>query len=284
MVSEIADKLSAALLKKENDINRFTWKGKKVIGIDDVYHQEEVRLLDASEAQLYGFYKHCLSMLNNTDRKSPGRNRVLRLIKEQRNKCGVELFFRHYEKNGVATRHTIYESIKDLLEKSDATEDDIDKKVLADVVNCEPEFERLPLRNVLEGGIGKLGIFDRSHITLTFILSEGIWMTANELSNVMAVKPEDMTVRNYIRQTYRIPAVIKININPKGLSLSELKAMLSLGNKKYSELTDEQLLVLRNRVLFSLEEDVKQHIAQWEKKMEQILQVAEVKGIDVSKW
>ena len=46
-------------------------------------------------------------------------------------------------------------------------------------------------------------------------------------------------------------------------------------NKKYVDLTTLQLEILRNRVLFSLEEDVKKHITAWETRMEQIEKVAE---------
>ena len=284
MSNQIAEKLAAALSEKENDVTRFVWKGKKLKNPDGSYSQEEVRLLDASEAMLQRFYNHAMSMLYNTDRKALGRCHVLRLIQDQRNRCGVELFFRYYEKDGAATRHSIYQSIKKVLENENFTEADINNMALSNAVNTEPEFEDLPLCNILEGGVGKLGIFDRTHITLTFILREGVWLNENEYSNIMAVKPEDMSIKDYIRQTYRIPDVIRITLNPKGLSLSELKAMLSLASKKYIELTDEQLTVLRNRILFSLEEDVKNHIKQWEKKIEQIKLAAQELGYTGIKW
>ena len=43
----------------------------------------------------------------------------------------------------------------------------------------------------------------------------------------------------------------------KGLSYSALRSMVNLKSKKYSDLTTEQLLTLRNRILFALEADVK---------------------------
>ena len=56
--------------------------------------------------------------------------------------------------------------------------------------------------------------------------------------------------------------------------------MLSLRpNKKYADLTTVQLETLRNRILFVLEESVKNHISSWEERMSQIEQVADNYGI-----
>lgn len=63
------------------------------------------------------------------------------------------------------------------------------------------------------------------------------------------------------------------------MSFSELRAMVNLRTKKYSELTTEQLTVLRNKVLFRLENEVMYHANQWEKKMDEIRKVAESKNI-----
>ena len=42
-------------------------------------------------------------------------------------------------------------------------------------------------------------------------------------------------------------------------SINELRAMVNLKPKKYSELTTDQLTVLRNKVLFKLENEVMFH-------------------------
>ena len=49
-------------------------------------------------------------------------------------------------------------------------------------------------------------------------------------------------------------------------------------NKKYMDLTTVQLETLRYRILFSLEETVKSHIASWERRMEEIELVCENKN------
>ena len=55
--------------------------------------------------------------------------------------------------------------------------------------------------------------------------------------------------------------------------------MLNLRAKKYSELTTDQLVTLRNKVLFRLEQEVNYHITSWEERIRQIKMVAESKGI-----
>ena len=55
--------------------------------------------------------------------------------------------------------------------------------------------------------------------------------------------------------------------------------MVNLKPKKYSELTAYQLIVLRNKVLFKLENEVMFHIEQWEERIRQIELVAKERDI-----
>ena len=55
--------------------------------------------------------------------------------------------------------------------------------------------------------------------------------------------------------------------------------MVNLKPKKYSDLTTDQLTVLRNKVLFRLEDEVQFHIEQWQERMRQIELVANERGI-----
>jgi hypothetical protein len=57
--------------------------------------------------------------------------------------------------------------------------------------------------------------------------------------------------------------------------------MISLKSKKYSEMSTIQLKTLRNRILFSLENDVRFHIQQWESRERQIKMVLESKGCKI---
>ena len=72
---------------------------------------------------------------------------------------------------------------------------------------------------------------------------------------------------------------IHLKIDPNGLSYKEFRAMINLQSKKYSELTKDQLMILRDKILFKLEEEIEFHISQWEERMDQIKKVAKAKEI-----
>ena len=82
-----------------------------------------------------------------------------------------------------------------------------------------------------------------------------------------------------IKERLNIKNTVRLTVKPTGLNFNELRAMVNLKPKKYSELTTDQLLVLRNKVLFRLENEVMFHIDQWEERIRQLKLVAENRGI-----
>lgn len=82
-----------------------------------------------------------------------------------------------------------------------------------------------------------------------------------------------------IKERLNLKPTVSLTVKPTGLNFNELRAMINLKPKKYSELTTDQLTVLRNKVLFRLEDEVRYHIQLWESKMSQISKVAEERGI-----
>ena len=78
------------------DITKFVWKGQKE-DIEGVRYQGEIRMVDASDEQLSIFYKHCQSMLYNTDSNNPGRTVLIKMIQEDREKCNAELYMRYLD-------------------------------------------------------------------------------------------------------------------------------------------------------------------------------------------
>ena len=85
------EKLTEAINARNNDIKSFVWK---LARDKQTGEQEEIRLVDATAEQLNRFYAHCMSMLYSEDKLNPGRYVLLDIIKEQREKCNVELFLR----------------------------------------------------------------------------------------------------------------------------------------------------------------------------------------------
>lgn len=84
-----------------------------------------------------------------------------------------------------------------------------------------------------------------------------------------------------IKERLGIEPKVRLTVKPSGLNFTELRAMVSLRPKKYSELTTDQLTVLRDKVLFKLEDEVRFHIEQWESRKNQIEKVCEARGINL---
>lgn len=105
--------------------------------------------------------------------------------------------------------------------------------------------------------------------------------------NDLLEKDADGNVRNridVIKERHNLKSVIKLRPNFKGLRYSELRAMLNMKPaKKYSELTTDQLVVLRDKVLFRFEEEIEFHISQWKEIIRQLEMVANSKGFSLIK-
>lgn len=275
----IKEKLAAAIAKKNNDINTFVWKGRKV-EVNGQLVQDEKKLVDCSEDELRTFYKHCDSMLYNTSKECPGRYVLLDIIEDQRVRCNAELFLRWLEQEKSTPRFTFLSSLRVFLDNNKG----IDTKNVfiseALVGGCPAEFARLPIDIVLEGCLDKLGKFNKQHITLTFILKQGLWFTQQESKDLTEKTPsgEFREKAEVARERLGLKPSVNLYMTPKGLSFAQLRAMVNLKSKKYSELTTPQLETLRNRILFSLEDEVKFHIGQWETRKNQIRMVCDAKG------
>ncbi len=275
----IKEKLAAAIAKKNNDINTFVWKGRKV-EVNGQLIQDEKKLVDCSEDELRTFYKHCDSMLYNTSKECPGRYVLLDIIEDQRVRCNAELFLRWLEQEKSTPRFTFLSSLRVFLDNNKG----IDTKNVfiseALVGGCPAEFARLPIDIVLEGCLDKLGKFNKQHITLTFILKQGLWFTQQESKDLTEKTPsgEFREKAEVAKERLGLKSSVNLYMTPKGLSFAQLRAMVNLKSKKYSELTTPQLETLRNRILFSLEDEVKFHIGQWETRKNQIKMVCDAKG------
>lgn len=275
-----------AIEAKNNDTKSFVWKlARKADGT-----QEEIRLLDASEEQLNTFYKHCKSMLYSEDKLNPGRYVLLKIIEEQRKKCNVELFLRKLESGSICSdnkpypRHLYIQDIRSYMNthKEDFPSNELKDISISSISGGLPrEFGRISIDEVLNGCLDQLGYFDNKHITFSFILNMGVYLTPEEMKE-FDVKDKDGNTRSkleVIKERLGIKPSVRLTVKPTGLNYSELRAMVNLKSKKYSDLTTDQLTVLRNKVLFRLENEVLFHIEQWEERMRQIELVAKERGI-----
>lgn len=287
-MTELGDKLSAAIEAKNNDIKNFTWKFARLT--DGT--QNEIKLIDATPEQLRSFYKHCNSMLYSTDSLNPGRYVLLDQIAEQRNKCNVEIFLRKLESGAICADgkpYSRYLYIQDLRSYINANKKDFPASEWKNISissctgNLPREFERISINDVMDGCLDNLGWLSTKHITFSFILKLGVYLTPEELKefDVKDAEGKTRSKLEVIKERLNMKSSVRLTVKPGGLNFNELRAMVNLKRKKYSELTTDQLTVLRNKVLFKLENEVMYHISQWEEKIKQIKMVAESKGIDL---
>ena len=239
-------------------------------------------MVDMTEQQLNGAYDHCKTMLFNKDSRNPGRHLVLNLISDQRDRCGAELFLRNIKTEKGIDRFSLVMPINEF--KSNNAELFAQTRPTLDAPFQElpDEFKQVPIDLVLDACIDRLGAFNKKHITRAFILRQGVWLTPAEAKDLTEKDENNQIIDKLtvIRDRLNIKDVERLSINSRGLNYTELRAMLSLRpNKKYADLTTVQLETLRNRILFVLEESVKNHIAAWEERMSQIEQVADNYGI-----
>lgn len=229
-------------------------------------------------------------MLHSTDKLNPGRYILLDIISEQRKKCNVELFLRKLESGEICADGKPYPRhlyIQDLRGYMNSHREDFPSNELKDISiaactgGLPREFERISIEDVLDGGLDQLGYFDNKHITFSFILNMGVYLTPSEMKE-FDEKDKDGNTRSkleVIKERLNIKSTVRLTVKPTGLNFNELRAMVNLRPKKYSELTTDQLMVLRNKVLFRLENEVMFHIDQWEERIRQLKLVAESRGI-----
>ena len=283
----IRERLEEAMASKKIDVKNFIWKGEKK-EINGVMTQEEIRLIDADEKQLNKFYNHCMSMLYNQDKQNPGRYLLLDIIKDQIARCNCELFLRWLEQEKGKPRFTFLSDVRTILDNNKENIPDTTNIPISTIVGgCPDEFKEIPISLIIDGCIDRLGYFNKQHITLSFIVKQGLWFTQQELKD-LTERNEDGTIKDRIEVVKeRLGLELKPNINlyitPKGLTFAQLKAMISLRSKKYSELTTDQLKTLRNIILFALSDEVRFHINQWEARISQLQEVAKLKGITLEK-
>lgn len=273
----LKEKLEQALNKKEADINTFVWKGRKEES-NGQFVQNEVKMVNCSIEELKGFYRHCESMLYNSSRENPGRYLLLEIIEDQRNRCNAELFLRWLNDTKNTSKYAFLVSLKECLNNNPSI--DPTKECIDIVVGgCPKEFRDITIDMVMNGCSDTLGYFNKQHITLTFLLKQGVWFSIEELNQMNKSKVSDKL--EYAREYLKLKPNMSCKINPKGLSLAQMNAMITLKSMKYSDMSSIQLETLRNRILFSLENEVKFHIQQWENRERQIKLVLQSKGVNM---
>lgn len=290
LVTMLKEKLTEAIEAKSNDVKTFVWKFAKDKQSGE---QKEVSLMDATPEELNQFYNHCLSMLYSEDKTNPGRYTLLNIIKEQREKCNVELFLRDLESGRLTVdgkpypRHLYCQDCRAYI---DAHKEQFPSNELKNIsisslpLSVPREYSRISIDAAFDGCLDQLGVLYNKSISRNFILDMGIYLTPSEMKE-FEEKDIEGNLRSrmeVIKERLGIKSKVHLVVKSTGLNFTELRAMINLRPKKYSLLTSDQLVTLRNKVLFKLENKVKKHAEQWETRLNQIFKVCEVRGIPLN--
>ena len=186
------EKLTEAINARNNDIKSFVWKfARKSDGT-----QPEIKLVDATPEQLKTFYAHCKSMLYSTDKINPGRYVLLDIIKEQREKCNIELFMRKMELGSISAdgkgypKFMYWQNILDFKKKNAEyfAEHDFESSPISIFTGKLPrEFENISIGSVMDACLDQLGVFSNKHITFSFILNLGVYLTPEEMKEFLKI-------------------------------------------------------------------------------------------------
>ncbi len=287
MNNVLGDALQKAFDAKKNDYSNFVWKGEKRKE-GDKYVQESEKIVDMTPERLIECWKHCEKMLRNDDAKHLGRYNVLEEVTSQINKCNTELLLRYFEntyqrrENVSATkRFSLMVSLRQLMSNNTEISDWSIVPISHISDNLPDEFKDISIEDVLNGCTDNLGAFNKQHLTMTFITKMGLWFTKAEENEL---KGNSNTERLKIaKERFHLPSKLVLRFSEKGLSYHEMRAMLTLPKKqKYSDMTTDQLVTLRNKVLLRLSREIDGHIYSWKRLQKQIELVAKSKNINLN--
>lgn len=296
MNNQLGDALQKALDAKKNDYSNFIWKGEKRKE-GKKYVQVSEKIVDMTPERLKECWNHCERMLRNDNPKHLGRYNVLEEVVSQINKCNVELFLRYLENVYMKREHyiptprykmmlAIRKFIQNSEKEAEANGITLDwKEIPITHLSGEEfpvEFRDISIYDALDGCIDYLGTFDKQHLTMTFITKMGLWFTKAEENELKGNNNSNAERLRVAKERLHLPTELILRFNEKGLSYHEMRAMLTLPKKqKYSDMTTEQLVTLRNKVLLRLSKEIDGHIFSWKRLQKQIELVAKSKNIDL---
>lgn len=289
----IKDKFEAAMEAKSNDINSFVWKGPKE-EIEGHKFQQEIRLVDATDDQLRNFYKHCYSMIYNPNPMNPGRYVLISQLQEDRDKCCAELFLKYLENTYKPDPTRPREPRNIYLQKLNTwlstttigitNKDRYSLPITEAFEDIPEEFQQLSVGLIQDACLNRLGEIHKKPITLNFILNLGVWFTRDEMAE-LENDPDTKQIKDrkkIIIDRLGLKNNVRIKLDSKGLTYREFRAMIKLRKCTFDKLTIEQLVVLKNKVLFLLEQEATKHMEFWKEKIRQLEMVAESRGLDLN--
>lgn len=271
-MSDLADKLSQAIEKKNNSVDSWIWIDK---------NGNSTKFVDMDAEQLQHVYNHTLDMLYRKSQPKYGKIEVRKNIQKMYQSCNSELLLRYIQHD---LNIDIFKTNKDVLDYINRF------KEINHVSNNEPittmfsnvpkEFEVLTIGDLLNAALDICEPINRKLISNKFIMSLNIWLTDDDKRDLTEYD-ENMNLRPWI-QVMKERLFIDggyFKIDPTGLNYSELRSLLNLQPSTHvSIIPTNTLILLRDKILLLLDNDLEYHIKKWVNLKTQIEDVAKYKG------
>lgn len=271
-MSDLADKLTAAITNKANDINSWSWINKS---------GNSIRFLDMSQEELQRCYNHTTDMLYRKTNYKFGKLEVRKNIKKMYDACNSELLHRYIQHELTVDVFKTNKDILDFINRfKEANGVKNEDKITVMFSGLPKEFETLTVGDLLKACLDICEPINRRLISNKFIMSLGIWLTEEEKKDLTEfdsngkLRPwlQVMKERLFVDGGY-------FRVSPTGLSYSELRALLNIEQRaKVSGIPSNTLRLIRDKILLLLDNDLEYHIKKWNIIKGQIEKVAEYKG------
>lgn len=271
-MSDLGDKLSKAIEKRNNDINSWVWIDK---------NGDTVRFIDMDAEELQKCYSHALDMLYRTTNYKFGKYEVRKNIHKIYNSCNAELLHRfiQHELNVdiFKTNRDILDYVNRFKETNHLTNED---SITCMFDGLPKEYENLTIGDLVKACLDGLEPINRRLISNEFIMSLGVWLTDEDKKDLTEYDSQNklrpwlqvMKERLFIDGGF-------FRVTPSGLSYPELRSLINLESRaKVSTVPSATLRLLRDKILLMLDQDLEYHIRKWSDIQTKIEEVAKYKG------
>lgn len=215
--------------------------------------------MDMRAAELQDCLNHVTDMLYNKHPYRPGKLVIRNNIQKSYDNCNAELLLRYILYDCKIDCLKTNKDLTDLILHSNV---DYSSPVSALFDGLPVIFENVTINNLLNACFDKLDVLNTKMISSNFILSQGIWLTNDEKKDLTEYDSNGNMRKwlDVVKERLFLPN-IRLRIDQKGLSYTEFRSLIQLGDlPKFSSLPTTTLKLLRDKIFLLLDNDLNYHI------------------------